>query len=128
MRENKRKQIHRVFDGSLGGRALARPAMTFTHSFKEDRLIAAEMNESCIRDCRKDIQEFAPYKLLVVLVVCPKAMLNSTIAGFDANADKVVEIAIRHTFDIQIDQRAVEFRIQEIESVNLVLADRECPQ
>ena len=89
--------------------------MTFTHSFQEDRLVAAEMDEPWIRDCRKDIQEFVPYPLLFVLVVCPKAMLNGTIAGSDANADQVVEIAIGQTFDIQIDRRAVEFRIQEID-------------
>ena len=81
-----------------------------------------------IRDRRKDIQEFVPYALLLVLVVGPKAVLNSTIAGSDANADQVVEIAIRQTFDIQIDRRAVEFRVRRSTSVDLVLADRERPQ
>src|SRR5262245_15855158 len=95
MRENKRKQIHRVFDGVVGGQAFGRPAMTLAHSFKENGLIATEMNQSWIRDLRKDIQEFAPYELLLILIICPKAMLNSIIASSDAKADQVVKIAIR---------------------------------
>src|SRR5262245_10693070 len=102
MRENKRKQIHRVPDGVVGGQAFRRLAMTLAHSFKEGGLIAAEMNQSRIRDWRKDIYEFAPYELLLVFIICPKAMLNSTIAGSDADADQVVKIAIGQTFDIQI--------------------------
>jgi hypothetical protein len=49
-------------------------------------------------------------------------------AGSDASANQVVEIAIRQTFDIQIDGCAVEFRVQEIDGVDLVLADGERPQ
>ena len=128
MRENERKKVHRVLDGGRGCRAFARPTMTFAHSFQEDRFVATEMDEPRIRDRRKNIEEFVPYPLLPVLVIGPKAVLNSTIAGSDANADQVVEIAIRQTFDIQIDGRAVEFRIQEIDGVYLVLADRERPQ
>jgi hypothetical protein len=100
MRENKRKQIHRVLDGVLGGRAFGRLAMTLAHSFKEEGLIAAEMNQPWIRDSRKDIQEFAPYELFLILIICPKAMLNSSMARFYANADQVVEITIRQPFDI----------------------------
>jgi len=53
------------------------------------------MDESWIRDRHKDGKEFVPYTLLPVLVVCPKAVLNGTMAGADANAYQVVEIAIR---------------------------------
>jgi hypothetical protein len=35
MRKNKRKEIHRVLDGIIGGQALGRLAVTLTHSFKD---------------------------------------------------------------------------------------------
>jgi hypothetical protein len=102
--------------------------MTFAHSLQKGRLVTAEMNELWIRDHRKDIEEFVPYALFSVLVVGPKAILNSIIAGSDAGADQIVRVAIRQTFDIQIDGRAVEFRVREIDDVYLVFADRERPQ
>ena len=128
MRENERKKIHRALNSGRGCRAFARLTMTLAHSLQKDRLIAAEMNEPRIRDCRKDIKEFIPYALLRLLVISPKAVLNSIIASSDANADQVVEIAIRQTFDIQIDRGAIKFRVQEIDSVYLVFADCERPQ
>ena len=99
-----------MLDGGRCCRAFARPAMTFAHSFQEDRLVATVMDESWIGDRHKDGKEFVPYPLLSVLVVRPKAVLNGTMAGSDASANQVVEIAIRQTFDIQIDGCAVEFR------------------
>jgi len=55
-------------------------------------------------------------------------MFNGAGGGPDANSDQVVEIAIWKTLDIQIDRRAIEFRVQDIDRVYLVLADRECSQ
>jgi len=55
-------------------------------------------------------------------------MFSGAVAGSDANSDQVVEIAIWKTFDIQIDRRAVQFRVRDIDRVYLVLADRECSQ
>ena len=81
-----------------------------------------------IRDLRKDAEEFVPYPLLPVLVVGPEAVLNGAIAGSDANSDQVVEIAVGQTFDIQIDGRAIEFRVRKADGVDLVLADCERPQ
>src|SRR5580704_7776960 len=77
MRKNERKKVHRVLDSVRGCRAIARRAMTFAHSFQEDRLVAAEMHEPGIRDRRKDIEEFVPYPLLPILVIGPTAVLNS---------------------------------------------------
>src|SRR5665647_313885 len=71
-RENKREKVHRVLDGGRCCRAFARPAMTFAHSFQEDRLVATVMDESWIGDRHKDGKEFVPYPLLSVLVVRPK--------------------------------------------------------
>ena len=85
------------------------------------------MNQSWIRDSRKNVQEFAPYELLL-LFICPKAMLTSTVGGSDANADQVIEIATRQTFDMEIYFGSVEFRDEEIDNVNLFLADRQCTQ
>src|SRR6516225_6479875 len=78
-RKNERKKIHRVLDGDRCCRVFVRPAMTFAHSFQKDRLVAAVMDESWIRDRHKDAKEFVPYALLPVLVVCPKAVLNGTV-------------------------------------------------
>ena len=55
-------------------------------------------------------------------------MFKGAVAVSDANSDQVVEIAIWKTFDIQIDRRAIELRVQDIDRVYLVLADRECSQ
>ena len=77
MRENKRKKIHRVLDGGRCVRTFARPAMTFAHSFQEDRLIAAVMDKPRISDRRKDIEEFVPYELLPFRIVGPKTVLNA---------------------------------------------------
>ena len=117
-----------MIDGGRCRRTFARPAMTFAHSFQKDRLVAAVMDEPWIRDRHKDGKEFVPYALLPVLVVGPKAVLNGTMAGADANANQVVEIAIRQSFDIQIDGCAIEFRVQKVDGVDLVLADGERPQ
>src|SRR5215469_724297 len=102
--------------------------MAFAHSFQEDSLVPTVMNEPRIGDSRKGIEELFPDALLPFLIVGPKAILNSTISGSNTNAYQVVEIAVRQAFDIQIDRCAVEFRIQEIDDVYLVLADRERPQ
>src|SRR5271170_747887 len=128
MRKNERKKVHRILDSGRGCRVIARHTMTFAHSFQEDRLVAAEMNEPRIRDRRKDIEEFAPYALLPVLVIGPKAVLNSIFPDSEANPDQVVEIAIRQTFNVQIDASTVEFRFQEIDGMYLILANRERPQ
>ena len=85
------------------------------------------MHESRIRDRRQSTQEFAPYSLLFVFIVSPKSVLNSLIAGTEANADQVVEIAVGQAFDIQIDGGAVELRVQKIDDMDLVLADCESP-
>src|SRR5215831_18397936 len=102
--------------------------MALAHSFQEDSLVATVMNEPRIGDSRKGIEELFPYALLPFLIVSPKAVLNSAVSGSDANAYQVVEITVRQALDIQIDRGAVEFRIQEIDDVYLVLADRERPQ
>ena len=78
MGENKRKKIYRVLDGGRCSRTFARPAVTFAHSFQEDRFIAAVMNEPRIRNRRKDIEEFGPYELLAVPSSAQKAVVNST--------------------------------------------------
>lgn len=109
-----------MLDSVRGCRAIARRAMTFAHSFQEDRLVAAEMHEPRIRDRRKDIEEFVPYPLLPILVIGPKAVLNSILPSSDADPDQIVEIAIRQAFDVQINGSTVEFRVQEIDGVYLI--------
>ena len=86
------------------------------------------MHEPRIRDRRKDIEEFVPYALLLIFVIGPKAVLDSVLPSSDANPDQVVEITIRQAFDVQIDGSTVEFRVQEIDGVYLILSDRERPQ
>ena len=69
-----------------------------------------------------------PYPLFSILVICPKTVLNGVIAGSDANADQVVEIAVGQAFDVQIDGRAVEFQVRKIDGVDFVFADCERSQ
>ena len=61
-------------------------------------------------------------------IIGPEAMLNGAFAGFDANADQVVEIAIWKPFDIQIDGSAIEFWVRKVDGVDLVFADCKRPQ
>src|SRR5262245_54036486 len=86
------------------------------------------MHEPRNRDRRKDAHKFIPYPLLFRFVVGPKGVLNGTLAGADANADQIVEITIRQTFDIQIDGGAVESLVWEVDGVDFVLADGKRPQ
>ena len=127
-REYKRKKVHRVLDGGRCCRTFAQSAMTSAHTFQKYRLVAAEMHEPRIRGRRKDIKEFFPYPLFSILVVCPKTVLDGLIAGSDANSNQIVEILVGQSFDVQIDGRAVEFRIRKIDGVDFVFADCERSQ
>ena len=117
-----------MLDGGRCCRTFARSAMTSAHTFQKYCLVAAVMHEPRIRDSRKDIEKSFPYPLFFILVICPKTVLNGVFAGSDANANQVVEIAVGQAFDIQIDRRAVEFRVRKIDGVDFVLADCERSQ
>jgi hypothetical protein len=52
-------------------------------------------------------------------------VVNGAVAVSDANSDEVVEIAIRKTFDIQVDRRAIEFLVLDLDGMDLVFANRE---
>lgn len=52
-------------------------------------------------------------------------MFNGAVAGSDANADQVVEIAIWKTFNIQIDRCAIKLLVREVDGMDLVFANSE---
>src|SRR5947199_10736268 len=89
--EDEQKEVHYMLYGIGCCRAFARAAITFAHSFQEDRLVTAVMDETRIRDSRKDVEKFAPYTLLPVLIIGPKGVMNRSSARSDANTDKIIE-------------------------------------
>jgi hypothetical protein len=86
------------------------------------------MNQPGIGNIGKGSQKFVPDETLAITVIGPKAMFDSVITASNADADQIVKIAIRETFDIQINRRAIQLWVKDIDDVYLVLADSERTQ
>jgi hypothetical protein len=99
--------------------------MALAHALQKTSLIAAVVYDPRVADRRENALEFLPYPFLSVRVISPETVLNDAIAVPDANSDEVVEIAIRKTFDIQIDRRPLDFLVRDVNDMDLVFANRE---
>ena len=99
--------------------------MAFTHPLEENRLVAPIVNQHRLIDAFEDAQELPPNLPLVLDGVCPQTVLAGGCAVADTNADKVVEIAVRQSFDIQIDGRAFDLQLRAADDVDL-LPNRQC--
>jgi hypothetical protein len=61
-----------------------------------------------------------PHRSLVLGAIGPVRALNSHAAGFKSQSDAVVEVAIRITFDVEIDQCAFSGKCERADHVDLV--------
>ena len=70
------------------------------------------MDKERFRYCGKGVEKFLPYLLLSPLIVRPKAIRSGSIAGSNPKTNKVIEITIVQSFDIQICECTTEFWVR----------------
>ena len=86
--------------------------MTFLHLFQKSCFVAPVVNQHRLLDGFEDGQELSPNLPFVLGGVRPEAVLDGGFAVTDAQADEVVEIAVRQALDIQIDGRAFDLQFR----------------
>src|SRR5271157_5109849 len=97
----------------------------FNHIFEKSCFVAAIMNQHRPLDGLDDAEEFSPNAPLVLAFVRPQAVLDCRFAIADADADKVVEIAVWQALDIQIDGRAFDLQLRASDDVDSLLPNRQ---
>jgi hypothetical protein len=66
------------------------------------------VDQNGVLDGRENVKESVPNLFLLGSVFSPEAVLLDQVAASDPCADKIVEIAIRQPFDIQVNGRSFE--------------------
>jgi hypothetical protein len=82
--------------------------VSLAHDLEEGFLVVAIVNQHRLPDGFENVEEFSPKCCLVLDSVCPQAVLDGGFAVANAQADKVIEIAVGKALDIQIDRRAFD--------------------
>jgi hypothetical protein len=56
--------------------------------------------------CGKDCEKLAPDHLFLGAVICPQRSLNARIAIGVPQANEIVEVAVGHSFHVEVDRSA----------------------
>src|SRR5947207_14530656 len=93
-------------------RAIWRRTIPLAHSFQEDRLKAAVMDQNGVLDFYQFGQELPPDAALVRRAVSPKAVLNGRVARFDWDANQVVEVSIGQALGVNVNRCAFDWHFR----------------
>ena len=122
---DQREHVHGAL-AELGsdGRLIRR--IPLDHAAKEDRLVAAVVEERAVPETLDEVDKPAPDVLFLLGRISPERMMRGS--GCLQSADEVVGVARRVAFDVQVDDRRGrpprrEFRGHE--NMRTLLADRE---
>jgi hypothetical protein len=81
------------------------------------------VDEDGVLNGRENGKKFVPYFLLPSSVFSPKAVLLDQFPAPDPQADKVIEVAIGHPFNIQVNRRSFDPRVWCANHVNFLLSN-----
>ena|ERR1035441_10014000 len=86
------------------------------------------MDKDWIFNIRENAKKLAPNPPLVLDAVRPKTILGSRITASQANANQIVEVAVRQPFYVEVDRRAFNLYFWITEDVDFLLPNGQCPQ
>src|ERR1035437_1299468 len=100
-------------------------AVPLFHAAQKCGLVATIENQLRILDLGNDLKKFMPNVFLVYTAICPKGSLYNGIGARNSQANEVVRVTIRHSFNVNINGGACNRQLWLANDVDSLLPNCE---